>query len=57
MEHVILISDYPEELKRDLEWEKKKLHESLGEEYKVEVYPSENVKFVLTVFYGDRIPE
>lgn len=44
MEHVILISDYPEELKRDLEWEKKKLHESLGEEYKVEVYPYRNQK-------------
>lgn len=44
MEHVILISDYPEELKRDLEWEKKKLRESLGEEYKVEVYPYWNQK-------------
>ncbi|MDY5882582.1 MAG: NAD(P)-dependent oxidoreductase [Roseburia sp.] len=44
MEHVILISDYPEELKRDLEWEKKKLRESLGEKYKVEVYSYRNQK-------------
>lgn len=42
MSHKILISDFPEELKRDLDWEKKKLLEALGTEYEIEVYPYRN---------------
>lgn len=38
MRHKILISDYPEELKRDLEWEKKTLTDALGNDYEIEVY-------------------
>lgn len=42
MKHKILISDFPEELKRNLDWEKKTLQEGLGEDYEIEVYPYEN---------------
>lgn len=39
MKKKIIISDFPDELKRDVEWEKKKIEAELGENYEVEVYP------------------
>lgn len=42
MKHKILISDFPKELERDIDWERKQIKEGLGNDWEIECYPYQN---------------